>query len=47
MGTFSKDVFEYREARIVGGNKGLELGSGVSWRDLTARKGRHGNFVWL
>ena len=27
MKTFSKDVFEFREARILGGDEGVELGS--------------------
>ena len=27
METFSEDVFEFREARIVGTDKGLEFGS--------------------
>ena len=27
METFSKDVFEFREARILGGDEGVELGS--------------------
>ena len=27
METFSKDVFEFRKARILGGDEGVELGS--------------------
>ena len=27
METFSKNVFEFREARILGGDEGVELGS--------------------
>ena len=27
MQTFSKDVFEFREARILGGDEGVQLGS--------------------
>ena len=27
METFSEDVFQFREARILGGDEGVELGS--------------------
>ena len=40
METFSEDVFEYREARIVGGDKGAGA------RVMGMRKEGTGNNVW-
>ena len=31
MGTFSENVFEFREALIVGGDKGAEVGVMGGW----------------
>ena len=44
METFTKDTFEFRKARIVGGDEGAEVGVMGGLRELEG--GGHGKFAW-
>ena len=46
METFTEDTFEFREARIVGGDEGARIGVMVGLRGLDGMRGGHGKFAW-